>query len=142
MMLKIIFLLTFLNNAKMSEIYKSEDQLQSSAWTLAWNEYTALRRHIWHVPNGGSRNKIEAAKLKGMGQLAGVWDWHCFYAGRFYIIEFKVGNNQLTLDKVVNGKKHFGQSEWGAIMVGSGATAFICRNIDDVKKVLDYILNA
>ena len=118
----------------------TEDKLQSAAWTLAWNEYPALRRHIWHVPNGGSRNPIEAAKLKAMGQLAGVWDWHCFYNGKFYIIEFKVGNNQLTQDRVINGKKHFGQSEWGVMMVGAGATSFICRNIADVKKVLDLIV--
>ena len=119
---------------------QSEDQLQAAAWILAWNEYPALRRHIWHVPNGGSRNAIEAAKLKATGQLAGVWDWHCFYQNKFYIIEFKVGNNQLTVDRVDSkGKKHFGQKEWGELMVTNGATAFVVRSIDDVKKVLDLI---
>ncbi len=70
----------------------NEDQLQAAAWKLMWNEFPDLRHHIWHVPNGGSRNQAEGVKLKAMGVLEGVWDWHCFYHGKFTIIEFKVGN--------------------------------------------------
>lgn len=32
--------------------------------------------YLYHIPNGGSRNKIEAGKLKGMGAKAGVSDLH------------------------------------------------------------------
>ena len=37
-----------------------------------WPELKLLH----HIPNGGSRNKREAARLKRMGVLAGVSDLH------------------------------------------------------------------
>ncbi len=57
---------------------------------------------MWfHVPNGGLRNKIVAAKMKSMGVRAGVWD--CYFAwqdsagiSRTGWIELKVGKNTLT----------------------------------------------
>ena len=29
----------------------------------------------WHTPNGGKRNRIEAARFKGLGVRAGVLGW-------------------------------------------------------------------
>ncbi len=55
---------------------RSEDteQMQVISWAR-WNtaRYPELAL-LYHIPNGGSRNKAEAVKLKQMGVLAGVPD--------------------------------------------------------------------
>ena len=57
---------------------RSEDTEQIAVITWAqWNmqRYPELEL-LHHVPNGGSRNKAEAVKLKQMGVKAGVPDLH------------------------------------------------------------------
>ncbi len=71
----------------------SEDKLQSQIFTRVWNEYPGLRGLLFHVPNGGTRNKIEAAKMKGMGVVSGVADLLFIYNGSLHAFELKVGNN-------------------------------------------------
>ena len=63
----------------------------------AENAHPELRL-LHHCPNGGSRNKIEAGKLKRMGVLAGVADIHLpvpkgIYAALY--IEMKYGSGRL-----------------------------------------------
>lgn len=71
----------------------SEDQLQKAV-----AKYLDLVGSFWfHCPNGGSRNGIEAAKLKGMGVKPGIPDCLILdqkhgYAG--LAIELKVGYNK------------------------------------------------
>lgn len=79
----------------------------------------------------------EAMKMKATGTLEGVWDLHCFYQGQFHIIEMKVGNNQLTIDRVIKGKKHFGQKEWGELMAQHGAKKYVCRTLEQFQEVID-----
>jgi hypothetical protein len=57
-----------------SELSKNEDKIQSDFFLFFWNNYPETRYKIFSIPNGGSRNKIEAAKMKGTGTLSGVWD--------------------------------------------------------------------
>jgi hypothetical protein len=83
----------------MNTIKITEDTLQRQCVTwFRWaNPQLALR--LWHSPNGGSRNVIEAAKLKSMGVVPGVCDLLLTvprngYSGCF--IELKVGNNSLS----------------------------------------------
>jgi hypothetical protein len=49
-----------------------EDQLQIQVIRYLQIQYK--EKIFFHVPNGGSRNVIEASKLKKMGVLAGVCD--------------------------------------------------------------------
>lgn len=45
---------------------------------------------VWfHVPNGGSRNKTEAAIFKAMGTRAGVSDLIFFHRSKFFCLELK-----------------------------------------------------
>lgn len=58
----------------------------------------------FHVPNGGHRNRIVAAKLKKQGVKAGVWD--CLLIGRnhqLYFIELKVDGRQGQKDGGLSG---------------------------------------
>lgn len=50
----------------------AEDSLQTACMTYLRLQYPNVL--AFHVPNGGSRNRVEAAKLKGMGVMAGVCD--------------------------------------------------------------------
>lgn len=44
---------------------------------------------FWHTPNGGSRNKAEASKLKMMGVLPGVPDLIIMAREKVIFVEFK-----------------------------------------------------
>lgn len=48
-------------------------QLALFCWIRLHPEYPHLNK-LTHIPNGGSRNKAEAAKLKAMGVQAGFTD--------------------------------------------------------------------
>lgn len=51
-----------------------EAQLQETCVRWFHYQYPQLGNRLFHIPNGGSRNVIEAANLKRQGVLAGVAD--------------------------------------------------------------------
>lgn len=68
---------------------------------IAWAGYQTGKypelKWLYHCPNGGSRNKLEASKLKQMGVKAGVSDLHLPYPKGIYCglyIEMKFGSNR------------------------------------------------
>ena len=72
-----------------------EDNLQAEA--VKWYNNTFClktqnpRGLIYAVPNGGSRNAVEALKLRDTGTLAGVSDLHIILPnGRFLFAEAKI----------------------------------------------------
>lgn len=72
-----------------------ESKLQVNC--VNWFRYQYPKLMLFSVPNGGSRNKIEASRLKKEGVLAGVADLCLLIASRGYFacfIELKVGNNK------------------------------------------------
>ena len=102
----------------------SEDKLQGALWSWAWNTYPERRHQMWAVPNGLHLTGRAASIAKATGLLSGVWDLHVFNRGKFHIIETKIGNSQLTVDRIVNGKKI-------ATLIGP---VFSCKlNRDDLK---------
>lgn len=114
--------------------------MQAAIWKRLWNTYPQLRRLIWHVPNQGASLR-DGVQLQAMGVLAGVWDLHMLWAGRFHIWELKVGNNALTRDRVDRkGRKHFGQFEWGELMASQGAVRHVCRSEEHFFEELDKVL--
>ena len=75
----------------------SEDQLCVQCFTWAWNERPHTRGFILHIPNGGYRNKIEAAKLKQMGVLPGFPDYQLILpGGRIVLLEAKTKTGSLS----------------------------------------------
>lgn len=75
----------------------SEQEAVIQICTLMERKHPELKL-LYHCPNGGSRNRIEAANLKRQGVKAGVPDLHLpvpkgIYAGLF--IEMKYGNGRL-----------------------------------------------
>ena len=85
---------------------------------------------VYHIPNGGSRNRIEAANLKRQGVRAGVPDL-CFpvpkgkYHGMY--IEMKAGKNKTTQN----------QDEWLELLKNNGYMTAVCYGFDEAKAVID-----
>lgn len=89
---------------------------------------------FYHVPNGGSRNRLEAANLKRQGVKAGVPDL-CFpvpmgkYHGMY--IEMKAGKNKTTQ----------AQDEWLELLKNNGYMTAVCYGFDEAKAVIDKYFN-
>lgn len=67
----------------------NEDKIQADLWIHIWNELPDTQLNLFAVPNGGSRDPIEAMKLKATGTLAGVTDMVFYWQGRVYWLELK-----------------------------------------------------
>ena len=78
---------------------RSEDTEQITV--IQWAQYNVNHhpelKWLHHIPNGGSRNRLEAVKLKQMGVKAGVADLCLPYPKGMYCglyIEMKFGSNR------------------------------------------------
>lgn len=80
----------------------------------------------WHVPNGEHRSISVAVKLKEMGVLPGVFDWHMFFAnGTYGVIEFKSTTGTLSQDQEI----------FENLMSQRGALTGQANNFDDFKRL-------
>jgi hypothetical protein len=109
---------------------KSEEaRLQAACMTWVRLQYPNL--NVWHCPNGGSRNAIEAANLKRQGVKAGVCDIHVDKAaGGFHglKIEMKVGKNRLTPAQ----EAYFEQCE------RDGYKTAVCRTFEEFQATISH----
>lgn len=80
----------------MNEKTQSEDQIQSKFFIQAYNQYPQIRGLLFSVPNGGSRNAIEAMKFKSTGLTPGVPDMILLWDGKVYGFEFKSATGRLS----------------------------------------------
>lgn len=114
-----------------SEATEQESVIQ---WCLyRENQYPELK-NIFHVPNGGSRNKIEAANLKRQGVKAGVPDLVLavpkgIYHGLF--IEMKWGKNRVQDS----------QKEWLKRLEQYGYYTKVCYGAEAAIEKLEKYLN-
>lgn len=114
---------------------EDEEQQKVIRWAqLMCNAYPDLEL-LYHVPNGGSRNKAEAAKLKRMGVRAGVPDLvlpspHAGYAGLY--IEMKVGENRTSKS----------QREWLEKLELQGYLTMVCYGGNEAIDVLEEYVKA
>ena len=102
-----------------------------------WAAYNMGRlpelRLMYHIPNGGSRNKAEAANLKRQGVKAGIPDIHLPVARGAYhslYIEMKAGNNTTT-EK---------QDEWLKELSRQGNAAVVCYGWKTASAVIEKYL--
>ncbi len=115
----------------------SEDAEQEKVvcWAkLMSNAYPDLEL-LYHVPNGGSRNKAEASKLRRMGVRAGVPDLvlpvpRAGYAGLY--IELKVGENRPSNS----------QKDWLEKLTIQGYQALVCYGGNEAIRALQQYITA
>lgn len=111
-----------------------EAKLQSECFRWFRYAYPKHRKLFFAIPNGGSRNIIEASNLKAQGVVAGVADTFLLISGRgLYglFIEFKVGKNNLTYE----------QSEFMCQVKKNNYGFEVVRNIDDFMNIIKNYLN-
>lgn len=88
---------------------------------------------LYHIPNGGKRNKAEAARFKSMGVKAGVPDLHLPVA--------KGGYHSLYIElKAANGRVSENQTEWLAALNRQGNKAVVCYGWEQAAQAIkDYL---
>ncbi len=117
-------------NRKRSE---ATEQMRVINWSRAYSSDFPELRLLFHIPNGGSRNTLEAQNLKAQGVKAGVPDlclpvpqdgFHGLY------IEMKYGKNKTT-EK---------QKWWLSELVAQGYKTAVCYGADEAMDcIADYL---
>ena len=116
-----------IQNRKRSEATEQERLISWAGWQQ--NRFPELKL-LFHIPNGGSRNALEAANLKRQGVKAGVPDLFLPVAkGKYHglFIEMKWGKNTVT-DK---------QDDWLHDLTVQGYKAAVCYGADEAIDVLE-----
>lgn len=108
---------------------EAEEQKTLFDWA-DWNtgKYPELR-FLFHVPNGGSRNVIEAANLKRQGVKAGVPDL-CLPVARkkFHGLYIEL--------KRKGGRVSERQSEWLSFLDKQGYKTAVCYGWEEASRVI------
>lgn len=114
-----------------------EGQEQAALMTELQLRFPLAFKLIYHVPNGGHRVKLVAAKLKGQGVKAGVPDLVLPMARGGYFglyIEFKA---MPPYDAAVSPS----QDAWLQALAAQGYLAIVCRGrIDAMEAIRAYLL--
>lgn len=119
-------------NAKV--LADSEDSLQAQCFEWFHNTFPLCRGIMYHIPNGGLRNEVEANKLKAMGVTEGVPDLHfalpSHREGRYFASLY------LELKKPKTGRHSPGQLSEQEILRRAGNCVLECRTVEDFKKYI------
>ena len=113
-------------NKKRSE---ATEQVRVINWSRAYAADFPELKLLFHIPNGGSRNRLEAQNLKAQGVKAGVPDL-CLPVpmGHFHglYIEMKYGKNKTT-DK---------QEWWLDQLAAQGYDTAVCYGADEAMDTI------
>lgn len=114
---------------QVGKIYES--QIQRAIFD--WAKYKPELKWLFHIPNGGSRNMLEAVHLKQQGVKKGVSDMFLpipknNYHGLF--IELKAGKNKPSKE----------QLEFIDYVSKQGYKAVVCYGLDETIKVIEEYL--
>lgn len=113
---------------------EAEEQIALFEWAeLQKGRFPELAL-LYHVPNGGSRNKIEAARLQAQGVKSGVPDL-CLPVAR--------GANHglyIELKRQRGGRISAEQARWIDGLLKQGYAAAICKGWQEAARVIaDYL---
>lgn len=96
-------------------------------------QYPKLQNILFAIPNGGSRDKITATKLKAEGVVAGVADIILLKSNRYY--------GALCIEmKTADGRQTEKQKQWQKVAETTGNKYVVCRSLDDFMRIIkEYI---
>lgn len=104
----------------------TEDQLQQKCVLLFKREIQIKEKGlIFSIPNGGSRNILEAKKLKETGLLRGVSDLIVILPNKILFIELKIEK----------GIQSDVQKEFERRVTVLGFKYYLIRSLDEFKKL-------
>jgi rhodanese-related sulfurtransferase len=107
---------------------KNEEEEEQMA-LVEWLLYKKIP--YFAVPNGGSRNKIEAAKLKKMGVSAGVPDLCIPVPNKYHhglYIEMKRRDGGITTEE---------QQKWIDLLTDNGYCAVVCKGWCEAEVLIE-----
>ena len=107
----------------------SESTLQARCFQHAWNYYPQSRKLLCYNLNN-SKNKVDGARNKAMGLIAGRSDMVLYWKGKAHMLEFKQPGE----------KQSKAQLEWQRIVIGQGFSYTIIASFDEFIETLDSIL--
>lgn len=113
-------------------------EAQEQEALFRWAQYSRVKHPeldmLFHIPNGGSRNLIEAAHLKAQGVKPGVPDI-CLPvpSGRFTAL-------YIELKRRKNGRVSDAQRGWIAALNRVGCRAVVCRGWDEARDAIEQYL--
>ena len=107
------------------KLKQSENEIQRSIVNYFKHQYK--KYCIFAVPNGGSRNVIEATKMKATGTLAGVSDLIVLLPNKCLFIEVKTDT----------GKQSDKQKEFENTVKILGFEYYVVRNLNDFILIIN-----
>lgn len=113
---------------------EEDEQIALFRWAAWQANSTPELRLLYHVPNGGSRHKAEAARLKAAGVKSGVPDI-CLPVPR-------AGYHGLYIElkRQKGGRISPEQTEWIAALIKQGYCAAVCRGWEAAREeILRYL---
>ncbi|RZL62081.1 MAG: VRR-NUC domain-containing protein [Pedobacter sp.] len=111
--------------------FTSEAAMQAAVFQYFWNNHPVTRRRIFHVPNGGSRNKIEAVQLRAQGVVKGITDLICLGDKGFFAIELKVNGGVVSTE----------QKEIHSLWRSLGHKVYVCWSYEETVEVINKEFN-
>ena len=103
-------------------------------WARMHSERWPELKLLHHIPNGGTRKRKEAAKLKRMGVLAGVSDLHLPVS--------KAGYHSLYIEmKYGDGKLQKSQKEFLIAAAAGRNYCIVCYTAEDAIDVLEKYMH-
>ena len=113
---------------------KEEEHLQINCISWFDYQYPKLQKLLFAVPNGGSRNKLEAVNLKKQGVRAGVSDLVLLYQNNkypFLCLEFKAKKGVQSTE----------QKEFQKSVESIGGLYVLIRSFDEFKIIIEKYLS-
>ncbi len=115
-------------------------EAQHQAAVIKWTQQSSIRRQwpelalLFHIPNGGTRDPVEAKHLKQQGVKSGVPDL-CLPVARG-------GYHGLYIEtKTESGRAGREQKWWGEQLLAQGYFWEICHGWESAVRVLEWYLS-
>ena len=113
---------------------ESEHQTALFQWAKLMEGVYPELRHMFHVPNGGRRDRITAVRLKAEGVKPGVPD--------IMLPVPRGGYHGLWIElKVGGGKPSKEQREWQDYLNAAGYCALLCYGWQTAREEIELYLN-
>lgn len=112
---------------------ESEEQAAIIEWANIMQHRVPELALLYHVPNGGSRNVIEAKRLKAQGVKPGVPDLVLPVArGKYHGLYIEL--------KTLRGRVSDAQKQWIDALRNQGYAAIVCRGADEaIAMIAKYL---
>lgn len=114
---------------------EEQEQITLFNWAAMMEYRYPELRYMYHVPNGGYRNKAEAGRFRAQGVRAGVPDIVVPAArGQYHGL-------YIELKRTEGGKLSADQKDWLEFLTAQGYFAVMCRGWEETSHVIKSYLD-